>query len=142
MTDTAKSALETELRELRIAQHENGPVGGDLPDPDNPDRRIRDRIAELEGALMHSVVLRRAELGTSQAAVGMAVRGDDGRRFIDYALTVGAERPAASGTAAVCAATSPVGRALMGSRVGDIVAIAHSDGRTTHLRILTISEVL
>lgn len=133
ITLTARNALATELRELR------GNADG-APDAGAAVARRR-RIQELERALMHAVVERPAADGGRRVAVGTVVRTDDGRRFAEHTLTVGEERGADDGPAAV-SARSPTGRALLGRAPGEIVAVVAADGRARHLRVLAVRDAV
>ncbi|MGX6449267.1 hypothetical protein ACVU7I_14555 [Patulibacter sp. S7RM1-6] len=128
VTETARRALEVELRELRAAGRDG-------------DDAAAARAAELERALLRAVLVRPDALDAPLAAVGTTVRADDGRRFVDLTLTVGEEGRPTDDAGAVCA-RSPVGRALLGRTVGEIVPVVDADGRARHLRILRIREAL
>jgi transcription elongation factor GreA len=95
------------------------------------------RIARLEDLLADATVAA-DDHSSDVVSVGCTVRVEyrrTGRRAV-YGLT-----GAGSGSGgAYVSARSPVGQALMGRRVGDVVTAELPGGRTEHLRILTVAR--
>jgi transcription elongation factor GreA len=94
------------------------------------------RIARLEGVLRTAMVLRDGP-ADGVAALGCAVQVEYERtgRRASYRLN----RIASGTDARSVSARSPVGRAMMGRRVGDVVSVELPSGRIESLRILAIT---
>lgn len=83
--------------------------------------RIEGRISELEEKLKNVRVVSKDELSTDTVGIGSIVTIiDDGMEF-DYKLVSGAEDVGAGENSITD--SSPVGKALMGKRVGDVVTV-------------------
>jgi transcription elongation factor GreA len=94
------------------------------------------RIARLEGVLRTATVLRDGP-ADGVAAPGCAVEVEYGRTGYRASYRLNG---IASGTdARSVSARSPVGRAVMGRRVGDVVSVELPSGKVESLRILAIA---
>jgi transcription elongation factor GreA len=97
---------------------------------------INARIARLEGLLLTAIVLpdSRAD-GVATLGSTVEVEYERTGRRASYRLS----GIAAGGDARSVSARSPVGRALMGGRTGDVVVVDLPSGRVESLRIVAIS---
>lgn len=96
------------------------------------------RISELEDTLSRSRIIEEESVDTSRARIGATVKLKD-LDFPDefeYTLVSEAEADYEHGKISV---SSPVGRALLGRKVGDKLEIA-APARTLHYEILDISR--
>jgi transcription elongation factor GreA len=95
------------------------------------------RIARLEGLLRTAMVLREVPSG-GVATLGCTVEVEYERtgRRASYRLN----GIASGGDARSVSARSPVGRALMGRRAGDVVSVDMPSGRVESLRIVAITS--
>ena len=97
----------------------------------------RARIARLEGLVDRTTIVDPHDARGAAAGLGALVRVSDERgRVVAYEL-VGRRRPDAQGDQVTPA--SPLGKMLIGARVGDIVRVTLPSGRDRALRVLEIS---
>jgi transcription elongation GreA/GreB family factor len=97
-------------------------------------RHLNQRIAELEDQLKHAVVITKSA-GAAVVQLGSRVTVQDGDKQITYTLLGSEETNPARG---VISHHSPLGAALMGSRVGDTVAFSRA-GKTVQLKVEAIA---
>lgn len=115
-----RDALLRELDDLRAQPDEDGLHGG--------------RIARLEEMLRVAPL---AEPGI--ASIGSHVTVEDSAgKLREFELTSTHDNADAGRGAA--SAASPVGRAILGNRPGDLVTVELPDGRAYRLRIVSIDE--
>jgi transcription elongation factor GreA len=93
------------------------------------------RIAQLEDAVRSAVVVTK-DVFDGTAGPGCVVEVDDGRRQQSYHLV---SRRTSAADRHVISTASPVGKALMGSRAGDVAQARLPDGRTRRLEVVSVS---
>lgn len=113
-------------------------------DPTVPGSGLADQIELLGGALRRAVIAHpdtygRETRGYSLAAVGTTVEVDDGTKRCSYRLSLGVDARDVGDVLAV-SAFSPVGAALMGSAVGDVVEVVLPGGRNRSLEVISIVD--
>jgi transcription elongation factor GreA len=95
------------------------------------------RIAQLEDLVQRASIVDGDDPGDGVAGLGavVLVTGDEGRD-VEYEL-VGRRRP--DGHAQQVTPASPLGRVLVGARVGDVVRVQPPGGRERVLRVLDVT---
>jgi transcription elongation factor GreA len=93
------------------------------------------RISRLEEAVRSAVIVPDGAFDGT-AGPGCVIEVDDGRRRQSYHL-VGRRTPEADRH--VVSTASPVGKALVGSRAGDVAHASLPDGRTRRLAVVSVS---
>ena len=83
--------------------------------------RIEGRIAELEEKLKHVRIVSKDEISKDTVAIGSIVTIDDDGFEMEYKIVSSAEK-VEEGENAITD-TSPVGKALFGHKVGDVVKV-------------------
>lgn len=94
------------------------------------------KIAQLEAVVRSAVVVSDDRVFDGAAGLGCVVQVTDGNRTSTY-LLVG--RRASDAERHVVSLASPVGKALTGARVGDVVHVTLPDGRRRRLEVLGVS---
>ena len=97
------------------------------------------RIAELEKQLKHARVLDESELTGESVHVGLGVEIEDvDTKEVESWRIVGVTE--ANPLAGKISDESPVGRALLGHGVGDVVEVLLPTGKTVNFRLLKINK--
>jgi len=151
LTPDGLSKLEKELDHLKTVRRrevaarikqalEFGDISenSEYDDAKNEQAFIEGRIATLEKMLRNARVIDHEEIGTDVVTIGCKVRLKDldyGDEF-EYTLVGSAE---ADPAAARISNESPVGRAIMGQKVGDVVEVQAPAG-TLRYQIISISR--
>jgi transcription elongation factor GreA len=94
------------------------------------------RIARLEDAVRSAVIVADGQVFDGAAELGCVVEVADGRRTEAYRL-VGRRSPDADRH--VVSLASPVGKALVGARTGDVVEVTLPGDRSRRLEVLRVS---
>jgi transcription elongation factor GreA len=148
LTEMGLRAREAELDQLRAAKRDDigprlrdargygEPGGNDEYLATREDEAIIDaRIAALEGMLAQASVVehqgRPGVVGIGSVAIVNEADSGAGARY----RLVGSHEAQAPGDVSI---GSPVGQALLGGRVGEIVTVSLPDGRTRQLRIASV----
>lgn len=99
---------------------------------------MEERIGKLENTLRNAVVISEEDISLESVSVGIKVtlKDMDYDEEVEYAIVGSAEADPYEGR---ISNESPVGSALIGSKVGDIVEIQVPDG-TTKYEVLSISR--
>ena len=144
LTMTDKRNLEKELEELRqakldVAEEIKVARGhGDLSEAKNNEARIYTRLAEVENTLKTAVFVDDSKMSTDTVAIGHAVKVYD-MEFDEedtYTLVGFTEADPAK---LFISGESPIGKALIGAHVGDVVE-AQTPGGALKLKVLEITR--
>jgi transcription elongation factor GreA len=135
LTASQRAALETELHELEgprrtkvVAAIRTAREHGDLSEnfeyhaAKNEQGLLEARIRTLRDRLDHAVVIDESELATDVVAVGSVVEiEDEGGERVELDVS-------SVGGAGTVSPASPLGSALLGATVGDVVEVAAPQG--------------
>jgi transcription elongation factor GreA len=121
---------------LALAAETNPAESAEYHDARDEQARLEQKIVKLERRLAHAEILE-PDAGNGVADVGERVRLRDLEtdEMAEYDLVGSLESDPESGRISV---TSPVGRALLGRRAGEIT-VAHAPGGPRRFEILTIA---
>lgn len=150
LTMTDKRNLERELEELRLAKlqvaeeiklargHGDLSENAEYAEAKNAEARVYGRLAEVENTLKTAVFVDDSHLSTDSVAIGHAVRVLDMKynKEDTYTLVGFTETDPAR---LYISGESPIGKALMGARVGDTVEAQTPTG-ALRLKILEITR--
>ncbi len=152
LTYAGLKKLEDELNDLKVNKRReiSKKIGeareqGDLSENAEYDaakdeqRDIEARIEEIENILKHAEVVDEDEADTETVNIGCHVKIHDVDYDEDLEFQIVGSMEANS-LGGKISNESPVGRALMGARVGDIVAVETADS-VDHYQILTIDRI-
>ncbi len=103
-------------------------------------RDIETRIEEIEGILKHAEVIDEGEADTTRVNIGCKVRVHDIDYNEDFDFTIVGSTEANSLQGKI-SNESPVGRALIGARVGDVVEVELVTDEQGHYEVLEISKM-
>ena len=151
LTPEGKRKLEEELMELKVVKRveiaqdiKNALSFGDLSEnaeydeAKNAQARIEGRVRTIEEMLRRAVIIDASELPTDVVAIGNSVKVFDlSYEEEDVYTVVGATE--ADPQRLYVSNESPIGVALLGARVGDIVE-ANAPGGAVRLKVLEISN--
>ena len=134
--------LESELRELKTKKRfevaerlKNAKEFGDLSENSEyteareEQEKVERRVFELEDILKQAVVIKKAEAGIGTVEVGSLVTVRMADRIIQYKVVGSDETKPEEGK---ISNESPLGRALLGHKVGDSVTILTPAGGKTY----------
>ena len=151
MTYAGLKKLEDELNDLKVNKRQeiSKKIGeareqGDLSENAEHDaakdeqRDIEARIEEIENILKHAEVVDEDEADTDKVNVGcyVKVHDEDYDEDLDFYIVGSTEANSLEGK---ISNESPVGHALIGARVGDVVDVELAD-ETDHYKVLAISK--
>ena len=151
MTYAGLKKLEDELNDLKVNKRQeiSKKIGeareqGDLSENAEYDaakdeqRHIEARIEEIENILKHAEVVDEDEADTDKVNVGcyVKVHDEDYDEDLDFYIVGSTEANSLEGK---ISNESPVGHALIGARVGDVVDVELAD-ETDHYKVLAISK--
>lgn len=151
MTYAGLKKLEDELNDLKVNKRQeiSKKIGeareqGDLSENAEYDaakdeqRDIEARITEIETILKHAEVVDEDEADTDKVNVGcyVKVHDEDYDEDLDFYIVGSTEANSLEGK---ISNESPVGHALIGARVGDVVDVELAD-ETDHYKVLAISK--
>lgn len=151
MTYAGLKKLEDELNDLKVNKRQeiSKKIGeareqGDLSENAEYDaakdeqRDIEARIEEIENILKHAEVVDEDEADTDKVNVGcyVKVHDEDYDEDLDFYIVGSTEANSLEGK---ISNESPVGHALIGARVGDVVDVELAD-ETDHYKVLEISK--
>jgi len=144
LTVKGKEKIEAELEQLKTVRRkeiaarikqaiEFGDISenSEYDEAKNEQAQIEERIMKLENLLKKAVILDEDEISTDLVGVGSTVylRENDDPQEVKYTIVGSAE---ADPYELKISNESPVGKALLGSRVGDKVEIQIPDGVTVY----------
>ena len=148
LTKERFAEIEAEVRELktngrrRIAEHlKQAKDLGDLSEnfdyqtARDEQANLEQRINQLEDILRTSSIISSAGNGAGIVKVGSTVTAERDRETVTYTITGSSEAQPGHG---LISNESPIGRSLLGKRVGDEVQVTTPRGAAT-LRILNVS---
>ncbi len=148
MTEEGYKKLAEELKELKtvkrteISETIKVAIGfGDLSENSeyheakDEQGRIEGRIAELEEKLKHIKIINKDEISKDTVSIGSIVTIDDDGFEMEYKIVSAAEK-VEEGENAITD-ISPVGKALCGHKIGDIVSVDAPSG-TFEIKIVNI----
>lgn len=139
LTSEGVAELQTELRELKAKQIEVIEAikvardQGDLSEnaeyhaAKEEQERIENRVAEVEHILANTEVVKRAS--KSNIGIGNTVTLKNGKKSVTYHIVDSVE---ADPMEAKISDESPIGRALMGKKVGESIEIELPAGKTKY----------
>lgn len=148
LTPEGREKLETELEELRTTKRAEiaerikyakdfGDIteNSEYEDAKNEQGMIEGRILVLENMLRNAVMIEGGPKSADVVGVGSVVEVKDEFGKQTYTIVGPAEVDVASGRISM---ESPVGKSLMGHKVGDTIAVQSPDG-TRQIKITKIS---
>lgn len=152
MTYAGLKKLEDELNDLKVNKRKaisekikEAREQGDLSENAEYDaakdeqRDIEARIEQIEKILKNAEVVAEDEMSTTDINVGCTVRLYDVEfeEELEFAIVGSTEANSLNG---MISNESPVGSALLGKRVGDVVAVELANGEISHYEIREISR--
>lgn len=151
VTSEGKRKLEEELEYLKTVKRKEDVEAirvarsfGDLSENSEYDEakteqgKTESRISELEEMLKHVVVVDDTDIKTDKVNVGniVKVHDEDFDEDIEYTIVGSTEADPMENK---ISDLSPIGRAMMGARVGDVVSFDTPGGKST-IKILAIKK--
>ncbi|MBB4662624.1 transcription elongation factor GreA [Conexibacter arvalis] len=133
--------LSTEKRREVAARIKEAREFGDISenaeydDAKNEQAMLESKIAQLEEKLRAATVIDSADLGTDVVGIGSSVEVDDAGKSATYTIVGSSE---ANPAERKLSNESPVGKALVGAKVGDTVTVHLPNGRQRELKIKKI----
>ncbi|MCS7006353.1 MAG: transcription elongation factor GreA [Thermoleophilia bacterium] len=128
-----------EIAERIAAAREFGEIAenAEYDDAKNEQMMLEHRIAQLEERLARAEVIDRKRIDTSVVSIGSVVRlrDVDAKQTTEYYIVGSAEANPAENK---LSNESPVGRAIMGRKKGEVVEVATPRGATIKYKILEI----
>ena len=104
----------------------------------NEQAKVESRITELEGLILHAIVVDESEVDHSKVSVGSIVKVEKHGKEVEYTIVGSNEVDFWSGK---ISDQSPIGAALIGAREGDTVTVETPDGTSYPLKLLSVSRV-
>ncbi len=144
-------ALQEQLEELKIRREENkkeisrARSFGDLSENSEYDEakaeqgKIASMIMELEEKISHAKVIDEAEIDASVVSLGSLTRVHNIERNMDFTYTIVGSFTTDPFNGKI-SDVSPIGRALMGARAGDVVTVMLPNGNENHIEILSVER--
>ena len=136
--DTLRTDRRREIAERIRTAREFGDIAenAEYDDAKNEQAMLEHKIAQLEDRLAHARVIDTDDVDTSVVSVGSVVRlrDVDAKQTVEYHIVGSAE---ANPAEQKLSNESPVGKAIMGHKKGDVVEVAAPRG-TTKFKILEI----
>lgn len=133
--------LSTEKRREVAARIKEAREFGDISenaeydDAKNEQAMLESKIASLEDKLRAATVIDSKDLGTDVVGIGSAVEVDDSGKSATYTIVGSSE---ANPAERKLSNESPVGKALVGAKVGDTVTVQLPNGKQRELKIKKI----
>ncbi len=133
--------LSTEKRREVAARIKEAREFGDISenaeydDAKNEQAMLESKIAQLEEKLRAATVIDSKDLGTDVVGIGSAVEVDDAGKSATYTIVGSSE---ANPAERKLSNESPVGKALVGAKVGDTVTVQLPNGKSRDLKIKKI----
>ena len=150
LTMTDKRNLEKELEDLRLEElkvaeeikiargHGDLSENAEYDEAKNAEARVYGRLAEVENTLKTAVFVDDSDLPTDTVALGSAVKVHDLEYDEDETYTLVGFTEADPARLFI-SGESPIGKALLGAHVGDVVE-ASTPGGIVKLKVLEISR--
>ncbi|MBR5538317.1 MAG: transcription elongation factor GreA [Clostridia bacterium] len=104
----------------------------------NEQAKVESRITELEGLIIHAVVVDESEIDYSKVSVGSVVKVKNMKLKKEVTYTIVSSNEVDFWTQKI-SDQSPIGSALIGSREGDTVTVGSPDGEFK-MKILEVSR--
>ena len=133
--------LSTEKRREVAARIKEAREFGDISenaeydDAKNEQAMLESKIAALEEKLRAATVIDSKDIATDVVGIGSAVEVDDSGRSATYTIVGSSE---ANPAERKLSNESPVGKALVGAKVGDTVTVQLPNGKSRELKIKKI----
>ena len=132
-----KGPRRSQIQEAVLTARQMGSIveNGDYAAAKEEERLLEDRIFYIEDLLSRSVEASAAPAGVAAPGAVVTVRFDGEAECETYLYGEAAERsqwPA-------CTPSSPMGRALLGARVGDTVSYRTPSGSAVSLTVVTVA---
>ncbi len=152
VTQKEYDALQAELRELKQRRIENieaikvAKSHGDLSENSEYDAakdeegKIESAIAVIEAQIKDSVIIDENAISTTTVQTGLGVKIFDKEMNAEESIQIVAA-PLADAFANKFSDISPLGQALLGKKVGDVVPLKLIDGTVNEITVLEIFKV-
>ena len=104
----------------------------------NEQAKVESRITELEGLIIHAIVVDESEIDHSKVSIGSVVKVKNmkAKKEVEYTIVSSNEVDFWSGK---ISDQSPIGAALVGAREGDTVTVTAPDGEFK-VKILSVAR--
>ena len=131
-----RKELAEEIKEAR--SHGDLSENSEYDEARNEQAKVESRITELEGLILHAIVVDESEVDHSKVSVGSVVKVEKHGKEVEYTIVGSNEVDFWSGK---ISDQSPIGAALIGAREGDTVTVEKPDGTSYPLKLLSVSRV-
>ena len=135
--DYLKTTRRAEVKEALAVARSYGDLS-ENSEARNEQAKVESRITELEGLILHAIVVDESEVDHSKVSVGSIVKVEKHGKEVEYTIVGSNEVDFWSGK---ISDQSPIGAALIGAREGDTVTVEKPDGTSYPLKLLSVSRV-
>lgn len=138
--DYLKTTRRAEVKEALAVARSYGDLSenSEYDEARNEQAKVESRINELEGLILHAIVVDESEVDHSKVSVGSVVKVEKHGKEVEYTIVGSNEVDFWSGK---ISDQSPIGAALIGAREGDTVTVETPDGTSYPLKLLSVSRV-
>ena len=138
--DYLKTTRRAEVKEALAVARSYGDLSenSEYDEARNEQEKVESRITELEGLILHAIVVDESEVDHSKVSVGSIVKVEKHGKEVEYTIVGSNEVDFWSGK---ISDQSPIGAALIGAREGDTVTVETPDGTSYPLKLLSVSRV-
>ena len=138
--DYLKTTRRAEVKEALAVARSYGDLSenSEYDEARNEQAMVESRITELEGLILHAIVVDESEVDHSKVSVGSIVKVEKHGKEVEYTIVGSNEVDFWSGK---ISDQSPIGAALIGAREGDTVTVETPDGTSYPLKLLSVSRV-
>ena len=134
--DYLKTTRRAEVKEALAVARSYGDLSenSEYDEARNEQAKVESRITELEGLILHAIVVDESEVDHSKVSVGSIVKVEKHGKEVEYTIV-------GSNEVDFWSDQSPIGAALIGAREGDTVTVETPDGTSYPLKLLSVSRV-
>ena len=138
--DYLKTTRRAEVKEALAVARSYGDLSenSEYDEARNEQAKVESHITELEGLILHAIVVDESEVDHSKVSVGSIVKVEKHGKEVEYTIVGSNEVDFWSGK---ISDQSPIGAALIGAREGDTVTVEKPDGTSYPLKLLSVSRV-
>lgn len=138
--DYLKTTRRAEVKEALAVARSYGDLSenSEYDEARNEQAKVESRITELEGLILHAIVVDESEVDHSKVSIGSIVKVEKHGKEVEYTIVGSNEVDFWSGK---ISDQSPIGAALIGAREGDTVTVETPDGTSYPLKLLSVSRV-
>ena len=138
--DYLKTTRRAEVKEALAVARSYGDLSenSEYDEARNEQAKVESRINELEGLILHAIVVDESEVDHSKVSVGSVVKVEKHGKEVEYTIVCSNEVDFWSGK---ISDQAPIGAALIGAREGDTVTVETPDGTSYPLKLLSVSRV-